>query len=203
MRAARILILDACFSVFYHALPFTLHDVPFLLSQELQQRIEAAAALCRAATAGAAAAAALSPTAWDRTFSDASLSRPSLGASPHAGLLPAAAEPAVPAGPESLQSATAEETAPAPAAAGPPTEGETEEGPLGLLQPLGSPPPSSEAQLESLKAQIERLRENLGAFTEGVLHAHKRKQRVEHLGIRKDGRGPWPCLSLRNMPRHV
>ncbi|KAL8275292.1 hypothetical protein Esti_000741 [Eimeria stiedai] len=47
----------------------------------------------------------------------------------------------------------------------------------GLLRPLGSPPSNSEAQLETLKAQIERLRDNLGAFTEGVLHAHKRHVR--------------------------
>ncbi|OEH80242.1 hypothetical protein cyc_03665 [Cyclospora cayetanensis] len=51
----------------------------------------------------------------------------------------------------------------------------------------GSPSRSSETQLENLKAQIERLRENLGTFTEGVLNAHRR-----HLRAQKPCAAPAP-----------
>ncbi|KAL8435980.1 hypothetical protein ACSSS7_002025 [Eimeria intestinalis] len=116
--------------------------------EELRQRIEAATALCRAATAGVVASGVLSSSAW------------------HGGpLLDHLPARSIPGGPYAV------------GATGPPGEQAVNGSTLGLLRPLGSPPSSSEAQLETLKAQIERLRDNLGAFTEGVLHAHKRHVR--------------------------
>ncbi|KAL8443456.1 hypothetical protein Emed_006811 [Eimeria media] len=118
--------------------------------EELRQRIEAACALCRAATAGVIASGVLAPSA--------------LQGGPLLEGLPSSSLPGAP-----LLSPSA--------LAGAPEEKALKSSTSGLLRPLGSPPSSSEAQLETLKAQIERLRDNLGAFTEGVLHAHKRHVR--------------------------
>lgn len=111
--------------------------------QELQQRLEGAAALCRATSAAAAAAAAIvSPRPPESLHGD-----------DEAGRMPAAGTTAAAAGLAFLQQ---EKRLP----------------PLPLVD-VETPLPSSEAQLESLKRQIERLRENLGAFTEGLLQAHE------------------------------
>ncbi|KAL8450406.1 hypothetical protein Emag_003252 [Eimeria magna] len=118
--------------------------------EELRQRIEAACGLCRAATAGVVAAGVLSPSAWQGAHLMERLPSSSHSRAPRLSPLEA--------------TGAFEEKA---------LKGSTS----GLLRPLGSPPSSSEAQLETLKAQIERLRDNLGAFTEGVLHAHKRHVR--------------------------
>lgn len=130
--------------------------------QDLQQRLEAAAAFCRATSAAAVAAASLSPTSSDRPQPDTqTVIWPSVGLLPR-GFSVTAALPEIGA-----------------AAAATAAEGvRSFKKDVVSRRPLAEPDashPSSQAQLESLKQQIERLRENLGAFTEGLLHAHESK----------------------------
>lgn len=134
-----------------------------MLLQDLQQRLEAASALCRAATAGAAAAASLSPTAAKVVPVRPSLEDPASRPVSCSGRICAIPPVAAALGSATDVAKDAEK------------EGECK---LAAIQPLEMPFFRSESQLETLKAQIERLRENLGAFTEGVLHAHKSELRT-------------------------
>lgn len=136
--------LNALFTALRNALAAEQDSLDLSTQQELQQRLEGAAALCRATSAAAAAAAAIvSPRPPESLHGD-----------DEAGRMPAAGTTAAAAGLAFLQQ---EKRLP----------------PLPLVD-VETPLPSSEAQLESLKRQIERLRENLGAFTEGLLQAHER-----------------------------